>query len=131
VVSGRPVLRTPEGERELVPGDCVHFASGPEGAHQVLNRSDEVVRVLVVSSFALPRAAVQVDSGKIMIRWGAGAEARRWFRSTPRSTTGTARPSHGSRRIAAREVCVDSTQTSLARTSGGLAGARAGTLSLC
>jgi len=38
------------------------------------------VRVLLVSSFALPRAAVQVDTDKLMIRWGSGADECRWFR---------------------------------------------------
>jgi len=39
VVSGTPTLRTSEGERELGPGDCIHFPSGEAGAHQVVNRS--------------------------------------------------------------------------------------------
>ena len=80
VVAGRPTLRDPEGERELEPGDCVLFPSGPEGAHQVINRSDEPARVLLVSNFALPRAAVQVDSGKLMIRWGREPDESLWFR---------------------------------------------------
>jgi uncharacterized cupin superfamily protein len=80
VVSGRPTLRAPDGERELRPGDCVLFESGPAGAHQLSNRSSEPARVLLVSNFALPRAAVQVDSQKMMIRWGSGADHRRWFR---------------------------------------------------
>ena len=64
VVSGKPTLRAPDGERELEPGDCILFPSGPGGAHKLTNRSDSLVRVLLVSNFALPRAAVQVDSGK-------------------------------------------------------------------
>ena len=80
VMTGRPTLRAPDGERELAPGDCVLFPSGPEGAHSLTNRSDEPVRVLLVSSFALPRAAAQVDADKLMIRWGSGADERRWFR---------------------------------------------------
>ena len=79
VIAGRPTLRTPDGERELRPGDCLHFPSGEAGAHQVINRSDDDVRVLLVSNFALPRAAVQVDSGKMMIRWGPGEHDREWF----------------------------------------------------
>ncbi len=35
--------------------------------------------MLLVSNFALPRAAVQVDSGKMMVRWGPGSSDRRWF----------------------------------------------------
>jgi uncharacterized cupin superfamily protein len=80
VVTGRPTLRAPDGERELRPGDCILFPTGPSGAHQLTNRSNEPTRVLLVSNFALPRAGVQVDSNKMMIRWGPGAEERRWFR---------------------------------------------------
>jgi uncharacterized cupin superfamily protein len=79
VVSGSPTLRSPEGERELKPGDCLHFPSGEAGAHQVINRSDGEARVLLVSNFAMPRAAVQVDSGKMMIRWGTQPGDRAWF----------------------------------------------------
>ena len=79
VITGRQTLRAPDGEREPQPGDCLHFPSDPDGAHQVINRSDEVARVLLVSNLALPRAAVQVDSGKIIIRWGTGSDERRWF----------------------------------------------------
>jgi len=79
VVTGSPTLRSPDGERDLKPGDCVHFPSGEAGAHQVINRSSDEVRVLLVSNFAMPRAAVQVDSQKVMIRWGVEADERAWF----------------------------------------------------
>lgn len=65
VVEGRPTLRSPHGERVLETGDCIHFPTGPEGAHALTNQSDETARVLLVSNFALPRAFVQVDSGKL------------------------------------------------------------------
>jgi uncharacterized cupin superfamily protein len=58
----------------------VLFPSGPEGAHQLRNDEEEPARVLLVSNFALPRAAVQVDSGKLMVRWGTGDDERLWFR---------------------------------------------------
>src|SRR5690242_10008134 len=51
-VSGRPTLRGPDGERELAPGDVAVFPEGPDGAHQLLNRSDEPCRVLILSSKA-------------------------------------------------------------------------------
>jgi quercetin dioxygenase-like cupin family protein len=41
VLRGRPTLRTPDGEQELEPGDVVHFATGPGGAHHVVNRTAE------------------------------------------------------------------------------------------
>jgi len=77
VVTGRPTLRTPEGERELEPGDCILFPSGPQGAHQLMNRTGEAAHILLASNFAMPRAAVQPDSAKMMIRWGA--DERQWF----------------------------------------------------
>jgi uncharacterized cupin superfamily protein len=80
VVAGRPSLRSPGGERQLEIGECVLFPEGPDGAHQVVNRSDEPARILIVSNFALPRAAIQPDSGKMMIRWDAGPEDSLWFR---------------------------------------------------
>jgi len=47
VLTGRPTLRTAEGERELVSGEVVTFPAGRRGAHQVLNRSGEGARVLM------------------------------------------------------------------------------------
>ena len=80
VVAGTPTLREPSGERQLRPGDCILFPSGPEGAHELINRSETTARVLLVSSFAVPRGAVQVDSDKIMIRWGTEVGESLWFR---------------------------------------------------
>ncbi len=52
--------------------------SGPDGAHQLGNRSDGPVRLLLESNFAMPRAAVRVGSNEIMIR-GTGPDERGWF----------------------------------------------------
>src|SRR5262249_34872256 len=38
VLTGRPTVRTPEGERELGPWDCVFCPAGEAGAHKVTNR---------------------------------------------------------------------------------------------
>ena len=80
VVTGAPTVRNPDGEHVLEPGDCLLFPEGPTGAHQLINRSDEPARVLLVSNFAIPRAAVQPDSGKMMIRWSAELDDRIMFR---------------------------------------------------
>ena len=64
-VSGRPTLRGPDGERDLTPGDVAVFPEGPAGAHQVMNRSAEACRVLILSSKS-PLAVVHYpDSGKV------------------------------------------------------------------
>lgn len=75
VVSGRAVLRAPDGERELEPGDVVCFPEGPDGAHQVANRSDEPVRLLLVSTLNTPAVAVYPDSDKVGIWPGSGGDA--------------------------------------------------------
>jgi uncharacterized cupin superfamily protein len=67
-VSGRPTLRTPEGERELEPGDVAWFGRGPEGAHQVRNDSGEPARVLIASTKVFPDVSEYPDSGKIRVR---------------------------------------------------------------
>lgn len=70
VVAGRPTLRDPEGEHELAPGDVVVFREGPAGAHLVENRTNEPIRVLILSTKSRPAVAVYPDSGKIGI-WAA------------------------------------------------------------
>jgi uncharacterized cupin superfamily protein len=64
VLSGRPSIRTPEGWRQLEPGDLAPFHRGPEGAHQVANRGDETSRVLMLSEMNGPEVVVYPDSGK-------------------------------------------------------------------
>jgi uncharacterized cupin superfamily protein len=65
VLRGRPTLRTPGGERELQPGDAEHFPAGPEGAHQVVNRTDEPVRYVVADAKVSPEVVEYPDSGKL------------------------------------------------------------------
>ncbi|HVW89832.1 MAG TPA: cupin domain-containing protein [Gaiellaceae bacterium] len=65
VVAGSPTLRTPEGERELGPWDCVFFPIGEEGAHKVTNRTEDVVRVCMWSNRIPVATSVYPDSGKV------------------------------------------------------------------
>jgi uncharacterized cupin superfamily protein len=74
VVGGRPTLRTPEGEQDLREGDVVCFPRGREGAHQVSNRTDEPVRVLMLSTLIAPDVIEYVDSGKVGARSVAGEQ---------------------------------------------------------
>lgn len=81
-VSGNPTLRGPDGEQELEPGDVAVFPEGPSGAHQVINRSDEPCRVLIMSSKS-PLAVVHYpDSGKVGLWTSGGYQAM--LRSEPR-----------------------------------------------
>ena len=65
VVAGRPTVRTPDGERELAPGDLVAFAEGEAGAHTFVNRSDEDARVALFSTLNRPTLPMYPDSGKV------------------------------------------------------------------
>jgi uncharacterized cupin superfamily protein len=65
VVSGRPTLRTPDGERELEPGDVAVFPPGPAGGHKVENRTDETVRVVLLSSKSPVEVIRYPDSAKV------------------------------------------------------------------
>lgn len=66
VVSGRPTLRTSKERRVLEAGEVVTFPTGAEGAHQVVNRSPEPVRVLLLSESKDPEVCGYPDSRKIM-----------------------------------------------------------------
>ena len=67
VTEGRPTLRDPDGEHELQPMDLVFFPLGPEGAHKVLNDTQEAVRFLMFSNLVFPAATVYPDSDKVGI----------------------------------------------------------------
>lgn len=72
VLRGRPTIRTPVGERQLEEGDVVHFPTGPAGAHQVVNRSGDVVRFLMTASHSVDRLDVieYLDDSQVVV-WTA------------------------------------------------------------
>lgn len=86
VISGRPSLRTPEGVRELEEGEAVHFPLGEEGAHQILNNTDDTVTFLAISSSGRPDVVVYPDSDKIGVgeRLAKGGGLRAFFRRDDR-----------------------------------------------
>ena len=82
VLSGRPSLRTPDGWREMAPGEVVSFLRGEDGAHQIVNRTGETVRFLAFSTTGEPDVVLQPDSGKVgaFERRPDGGGMRLWFR---------------------------------------------------
>jgi len=70
VLAGTPTLRHPEGQDVLDVGDMVVFPDGPAGAHQLINESTTVTRVLVVSSTREPCERAYPDSGTLSTRSG-------------------------------------------------------------
>ena len=71
VLAGTPTLRTPSGEQQLRPGDLIAFGEGPAGAHAISNGSDELSRVMMLSTKRDPAVAVYPDSDKLAI-WRLG-----------------------------------------------------------
>jgi uncharacterized cupin superfamily protein len=65
VVRGRPTLRTADGLRELEEGEVIRFALGDDGAHQIINRSQDTVTFLALSSHGHPDVVVYPDSDKL------------------------------------------------------------------
>ncbi len=82
VVTGSVVVRVPDGELELETGDLVRFPAGPEGAHKVMNRSDEPARTLLFSSARAPAVSVYPDSDKIGVYPGDAENDLLFVRST-------------------------------------------------
>jgi uncharacterized cupin superfamily protein len=68
VVSGRPMLRTHEGEEQLSPGDVVYCSEGIEGLHTFTNPADEPARILAVSAGRFPDVVAYPEHG---IAWVA------------------------------------------------------------
>jgi uncharacterized cupin superfamily protein len=65
VLEGSPELRTPEGWRDLQPGDIYSFPRGARGAHQLVNRSAQSVRFMALSTHGDPDIVLYPDSGKL------------------------------------------------------------------
>jgi uncharacterized cupin superfamily protein len=82
VTHGRPSLRTSDGWRELEQGEVVTFLRGEQGAHQIVNRTDEPIRFLAFSPSGEPDIILQLDSGKVgaVERRPDGGGLRLWFR---------------------------------------------------
>ncbi len=72
VLRGTPTLRSPDGEQELTEGDVAAFPRGKDGAHQIINRSDSPIRVLMLSTLIRPDVIEYPDSGKVGARSVAG-----------------------------------------------------------
>ena len=83
VLRGRPTLRTVDGEQELKEGDVVAFPRGERGAHQVSNRTDAPIRVLMLSTLLSPDVTEYLDSGQISAVDAAGKRLFRMLRGEP------------------------------------------------
>ena len=74
VLQGRPTLRTPDGSERLEPFDVAFFPRGPDGGHQIGNRTNDWARVLMWSTVVYPSATAYPDSDKVGIWTGLKPE---------------------------------------------------------
>ena len=72
VLRGSPTLRVAEGEQVLKEGDVACFPRGKDGAHQLINRTDDSIRVLMLSTLVAPDIVEYIDTGKVGARSVAG-----------------------------------------------------------
>jgi uncharacterized cupin superfamily protein len=81
VLRGRPTLRTGEGSRELEEGEAVYFPTGPDGAHGIVNETDEPVRFLMASTLQSPEVVEYPDLKQItaQARTGSQTGERLWL----------------------------------------------------
>jgi uncharacterized cupin superfamily protein len=63
VLSGRPSLRTKDGEETLAPGDVVFCPDGRAGAHTFGNPTDEPARLLALSAGSFPDVVAYPEDG--------------------------------------------------------------------
>lgn len=70
ILGGEGILRTPEGERVVKPGDFLFFPAGEEGAHKLINTSE--TEKLVYIDFDVIHdidVCIYPDSNKLGV-WG-------------------------------------------------------------
>jgi uncharacterized cupin superfamily protein len=65
LLEGELSLRTPAGWRELNKGDVATFLRGEDGAHQLVNRTQQSARFLALSTSGDPDVVMYPDSGKV------------------------------------------------------------------
>lgn len=85
VLAGTPTLRHPEGRDVLAVGDMVMFCDGPDGAHQLINESTAVARVVILPTKREPSPARIPTATRCRPSPACSG-------SPTRSTTGTANP---------------------------------------
>jgi uncharacterized cupin superfamily protein len=67
IISGKAMLRTPDGFKEICEGDVVFFEMGPSSAHQLYNHSDTPCTYLDVRTTMGIDVCEYPDSKKINI----------------------------------------------------------------
>ncbi len=71
VLEGSVGVRSKDGERALERGESALFPTGEDGAHQIVNRSEQPARIIVLSTMIEPDITEFPDTGKVGLFAGA------------------------------------------------------------
>jgi uncharacterized cupin superfamily protein len=71
VLAGEGQVRLDGDRHRIDAGTYVHFPAGEEGAHRVVNDSEDTLRYLAFSTMREPDVTVYLDSGKIGVFAGS------------------------------------------------------------
>lgn len=71
VLEGSVSVRGKDGEETLERGGSALFQVGPDGAHQIVNRSERPARILLLSTMIEPDVTELPDTGKVGLFAGA------------------------------------------------------------
>lgn len=71
VLEGSGLLRMPDGEHAIGPGDYAHFRREPAHAHQIINNGDAPLRFLCISGQVAPDVTEYPEEGKMGVFCGA------------------------------------------------------------
>ncbi len=70
ILSGKALLRTPNGVEEVSEGDVIFFETGPEGAHQLYNHTQEPCKFLDICTNMGFDVCQYPDSNKLALKTG-------------------------------------------------------------
>lgn len=65
LLTGSLALRTPAGWRRVNHGDVIRFPVGEEGAHQLVNDTEDDATFLAISTHGQPDVVIYPDEGKL------------------------------------------------------------------
>ena len=72
IVSGQGTLKTPEGEKVVSKGDIIVMPANENGAHMLINTSDEPLTYIEVKTAITPDIGIRPEEGKFSVLGGPG-----------------------------------------------------------
>ncbi|MDR0999979.1 MAG: cupin domain-containing protein [Clostridiales bacterium] len=67
MISGTATLKTPDGEKTVTEGDVIVFPANANGAHQLINNSDDILVYVDIDTVSSPEVVFFPDKGDFRI----------------------------------------------------------------